>query len=284
MINFLLLISRQGKTRLTKWYQTYSAKEKARTVREITSTVLARAPKMCNFVEWRDKKIVYKRYASLFFVACIDQDPPVRGGAGPLLRECLRARHHLQLPQGVLHPRRALHRGGTAGKFEEGGVASMLSDGRADGGSQGGSGERKPGAIPPPVTATHAAIPLAIGRAPSGRLLSAGLLKASNCCTAFECLHIFFCVWCATSTTERCTDNVTTRSVSQKSKRRRGLHVYLEFVSLLFHRCLCSSSHPFLFGRWRGSYVIRYVSPSPPPSIYQFVRSRLLFVAPTGRK
>ncbi|CAM9595594.1 unnamed protein product [Ectocarpus sp. 12 AP-2014] len=74
MINFLLLISRQGKTRLTKWYQTYSAKEKARTVREITSTVLARAPKMCNFVEWRDKKIVYKRYASLFFVACIDQD------------------------------------------------------------------------------------------------------------------------------------------------------------------------------------------------------------------
>ncbi|CAM9172575.1 unnamed protein product, partial [Ectocarpus sp. 6 AP-2014] len=73
-INFLLLISRQGKTRLTKWYQTYSAKEKARTVREITSTVLARAPKMCNFVEWRDKKIVYKRYASLFFVACIDQD------------------------------------------------------------------------------------------------------------------------------------------------------------------------------------------------------------------
>ncbi|CAM9867163.1 unnamed protein product, partial [Choristocarpus tenellus] len=25
-INFLLLISRQGKTRLTKWYNTYSAK------------------------------------------------------------------------------------------------------------------------------------------------------------------------------------------------------------------------------------------------------------------
>ncbi|CAM9726868.1 unnamed protein product [Discosporangium mesarthrocarpum] len=77
-INFLLLISRQGKTRLTKWYNTYTAKEKARIVREVTSTVLARAPKMCNFVEWRDKKIVYKRqarsYASLFFVACINKD------------------------------------------------------------------------------------------------------------------------------------------------------------------------------------------------------------------
>ena len=73
MINFLLLVSRQGKTRLTKWYESYAAKEKARIVREITATVLARAPKMCNFIEWRaDKKIVYKRYASLFFICCVD--------------------------------------------------------------------------------------------------------------------------------------------------------------------------------------------------------------------
>ena len=74
MINFLLLVSRQGKTRLTKWYESYAAKEKARIVREITATVLARAPKMCNFVEWRNKKIIYKRYASLFFVVCVDAE------------------------------------------------------------------------------------------------------------------------------------------------------------------------------------------------------------------
>lgn len=43
------------------FYFIAQSQEKARTVREITSTVLARAPKMCNFVEWRDKKIVYKR-------------------------------------------------------------------------------------------------------------------------------------------------------------------------------------------------------------------------------
>ncbi|CAM9352514.1 unnamed protein product [Chrysoparadoxa australica] len=74
MINFLLLISRQGKTRLTKWFQTYSAKDKSRILREVSSTVLARPTKMCNFIEWRDKKIVYKRYASLYFVACVDAD------------------------------------------------------------------------------------------------------------------------------------------------------------------------------------------------------------------
>ena len=27
---------------------------------------------MCNFIEWQDKKVVYKRSASLFFVACVD--------------------------------------------------------------------------------------------------------------------------------------------------------------------------------------------------------------------
>jgi AP-1 complex subunit sigma 1/2 len=74
MINFLLLVSRQGKTRLTKWYESYAAKEKARIVREITSTCLARSPKMCNFVEWRNKKIIYKRYASLFFIVCVDAE------------------------------------------------------------------------------------------------------------------------------------------------------------------------------------------------------------------
>jgi len=28
---------------------------------------------MCNFLEWKDQKVVYKRYASLFFVACVDK-------------------------------------------------------------------------------------------------------------------------------------------------------------------------------------------------------------------
>jgi len=73
MINFFLLISRQGKTRLTKWYHTVSQKEKGRILREVSSSVLGRPSRMCNFLEWRDQKIVYKRYASLYFVACIDK-------------------------------------------------------------------------------------------------------------------------------------------------------------------------------------------------------------------
>ena len=61
MIHFVLLISRQGKVRLTKWYSPYSAKEKARAVREVSSVVLSRQQKQCNFLEYKDKKIIYKR-------------------------------------------------------------------------------------------------------------------------------------------------------------------------------------------------------------------------------
>ena len=28
---------------------------------------------MCNFLEWKDKKIVYRRYASLYFMVCVDK-------------------------------------------------------------------------------------------------------------------------------------------------------------------------------------------------------------------
>lgn len=36
--------------------------------------VLSRPPKLCNFIEWKDKKVIYKRYASLYFVACVDKE------------------------------------------------------------------------------------------------------------------------------------------------------------------------------------------------------------------
>ncbi len=72
-IRFVLLLSRQGKVRLAKWYTTLSQKERAKITKEVTGLVLGRAAKLCNFVDWKDQKVVYKRYASLYFVAGIDQ-------------------------------------------------------------------------------------------------------------------------------------------------------------------------------------------------------------------
>ncbi|CAK7349643.1 unnamed protein product [Dovyalis caffra] len=73
-IQFVLLISRQGKVRLTKWYSPYTQKERSKVIRELSGVILTRGPKLCNFVEWRGLKVVYKRYASLYFCMCIDQD------------------------------------------------------------------------------------------------------------------------------------------------------------------------------------------------------------------
>ena len=74
MIHFITLFSRQGKIRLQKWYDVYPEKEKGKITKEITNTILARTQKMSNFLEWRDLRIVYKRYASLFFAFAISND------------------------------------------------------------------------------------------------------------------------------------------------------------------------------------------------------------------
>lgn len=69
-----MLVSRQGKVRLSRYYETYTGKDKARLTREISALVLNRSAKMCNVIEYKEFKIVYKRYASLFFVAAVGKD------------------------------------------------------------------------------------------------------------------------------------------------------------------------------------------------------------------
>lgn len=75
MIHSLFLINRQGKIRLTKWYShNLSTNERQKYVKEINNIVLTRSSKACNFLEWNDYKIVYKRYASLYFITIVDKD------------------------------------------------------------------------------------------------------------------------------------------------------------------------------------------------------------------
>ncbi|XP_055621961.1 AP-1 complex subunit sigma-2 isoform X5 [Toxorhynchites rutilus septentrionalis] len=74
MMQFMLLFSRQGKLRLQKWYVAHPDKVKKKITRELITTILSRKPKMCSFLEWKDCKIVYKRYASLYFCCAIEQN------------------------------------------------------------------------------------------------------------------------------------------------------------------------------------------------------------------
>ncbi|XP_052783480.1 AP-1 complex subunit sigma-2-like isoform X1 [Mya arenaria] len=74
MMHFMLLFSRQGKLRLQKWYVAHQDKMKKKIARELVTLVLGRKPKMCSFLEWKDQKVVYKRYASLYFCCAIDPE------------------------------------------------------------------------------------------------------------------------------------------------------------------------------------------------------------------
>ena len=73
-IQFILLFSRQGKLRLQKWYLAYPEKTKKKIIRELVANILSRKQKTSSFLEWKESKIVYKRYASLYFCCCIDQE------------------------------------------------------------------------------------------------------------------------------------------------------------------------------------------------------------------
>lgn len=74
MMHFFLLMNKQGKVRLAKWFSTYQQKERTRVTKEVANLVLPRDAQLCNFIDWRNLKIVYKRYASLYFVTAIDND------------------------------------------------------------------------------------------------------------------------------------------------------------------------------------------------------------------
>ena len=75
MIRFFLLQNKQGKTRLAKWYMT--APEDSKRVEmeaNIHRMISMRVRGNTNFVEFQDFKIIYRRYAGLFFVFGADMN------------------------------------------------------------------------------------------------------------------------------------------------------------------------------------------------------------------
>lgn len=73
MLRFILVQNRQGKTRLSKWYVPYEDDEKVKLKGEVHRLVASRDQKnQSNFVEFRSFKLVYRKYAGLYFVCCVD--------------------------------------------------------------------------------------------------------------------------------------------------------------------------------------------------------------------
>lgn len=73
-IHFLLILNRQGKTRLAKWFDnSYTDEEKRENISDIHRLISSRDLKyQSNFVEFHQNKLVYRRYAGLYFIVLID--------------------------------------------------------------------------------------------------------------------------------------------------------------------------------------------------------------------
>ena len=74
MIRYALLFSKQSKIRLSKYYVLTSQKDRKRIEREVMHAILPRPSRACNVVEYKDAKLVYRRYASLYFCLAVDRD------------------------------------------------------------------------------------------------------------------------------------------------------------------------------------------------------------------
>lgn len=72
MIRFFLLQNRAGKTRLAKYYTPFSEEEKKKMEDEVYRMIAHRDSKYTNFIEYKTYKLVYRRYAGLYFVFCVD--------------------------------------------------------------------------------------------------------------------------------------------------------------------------------------------------------------------
>lgn len=74
-ISFLILVNKQGQTRLAKYFgETLNTDEKRALEGEIVRKCLARTDKQCSFFDHRQYKVVYRRYASLFFMVGVDDE------------------------------------------------------------------------------------------------------------------------------------------------------------------------------------------------------------------
>lgn len=73
MIKFILVFSKLGKIRLRRHWNTISVHEKVKISQEVMPLVLSRPSVLSSFVEYKGQRLVYRRYASLFFCVCLDE-------------------------------------------------------------------------------------------------------------------------------------------------------------------------------------------------------------------
>ncbi|KAG7465622.1 hypothetical protein MATL_G00155480 [Megalops atlanticus] len=73
MIRFLLMVNKQGQTRLSKYYEPVDIAKRASLEADVVKSCLSRKKEECSFVEYKDYKLVYRQYVALFIVVGVDE-------------------------------------------------------------------------------------------------------------------------------------------------------------------------------------------------------------------
>ncbi|KAE8587543.1 hypothetical protein XENTR_v10022014 [Xenopus tropicalis] len=73
MIKFFLIVNKQGQTRLSRYYERMEVQRRTLLESDVIKLCLSRSKDQCSFIEYKDFKLVYRQYASLFIVVGIDE-------------------------------------------------------------------------------------------------------------------------------------------------------------------------------------------------------------------
>ena len=63
MIKFVLMVNKQGQTRLSAYYEWMNMPERVALEAEIIRKCLSRTEFQCSFLEYRGYKVIYRRWA-----------------------------------------------------------------------------------------------------------------------------------------------------------------------------------------------------------------------------
>ncbi|CAM9115853.1 unnamed protein product [Discosporangium mesarthrocarpum] len=74
MIKFVLMVNKMGQTRVSSYYEWMPIPERVALEAEVVRRCFARSELQCSFFEFRGYKIIYRRYASLFFIVGVGID------------------------------------------------------------------------------------------------------------------------------------------------------------------------------------------------------------------
>ena len=95
MIQFVLLVNKQGQTRLAQYTNYITIKERVTLEGELVRKCLSRNENQCSFIEHRQYKVIYRRYASLYFIIGLDiEDDCVRKNKSLINKKIYRMNCH----------------------------------------------------------------------------------------------------------------------------------------------------------------------------------------------